>query len=50
MKKDYVVGSGNVYEDLGFDNQEEELAKAKLASIIKDIIEERGFTYSGGRT
>jgi len=37
----YTKGSGNVFEDLGFDNSEEELAKAKLASAIYDIIEER---------
>lgn len=44
MKDDYVVGSGNIFKDLDFDNPEEELAKAKLASIINDIIEERGLT------
>jgi predicted XRE-type DNA-binding protein len=41
---DYVRGSGNVYRDLGFENPEEELAKARLASMIYDIIEERGLT------
>lgn len=41
---DYVRGSGNVYKDLGFENPEEELAKARLASMIYDIIEERGLT------
>jgi predicted XRE-type DNA-binding protein len=44
MNEDYIVGSGNVFKDLGFDNPEEELAKAKLASIINDIIEKRGLT------
>ena len=44
MKEDYVVGSGNVFKDLDFDDPEEELAKVKLASIINDIIEERGLT------
>ena len=44
MKEDYILGSGNVFKDLGFENPEEELAKAKLASIINDIIEERGLT------
>lgn len=39
---DYVRGSGNVFKDLGFENPEEELAKARLASMIYDIIEERG--------
>ena len=41
---DYVRGSGNIYKDLGFENPEEELAKARLASMIYDIIEERGLT------
>lgn len=36
--------SGNIFEDLGFPNAEERLAKAKLASKIYDIIEERGLT------
>jgi predicted XRE-type DNA-binding protein len=40
----YVRGSGNVYKDLGFENPEEELAKARLASMIYDIIEDRGLT------
>ena len=40
----YTQGSGNVFEDLGFENSEEELAKAKLASAIYDIIEERKLT------
>lgn len=37
-------GSGNVYEDLGFANSEEELAKAQLAMMIDDAIRERGLT------
>ncbi len=40
----YIEGSGNVFEDLGFDNPEEELAKAKIASAIYDIIEDRKLT------
>lgn len=40
----HIEGSGNVFEDLGFDNPEEELAKAKLASTIYDIIEDRKLT------
>ena len=43
---DYIRGSGNVYKDLGFDNPEEELAKARLTSMIYDIIEERGLTQA----
>lgn len=46
MKEDYVVGSGNVFKDLGFENPEEELAKARLASIINDIISERELTQN----
>jgi predicted XRE-type DNA-binding protein len=37
-------GSGNVFEDLGFDEPEEELAKAQLASHIRQIIKRRGLT------
>jgi len=44
MKENYIVGSGNVFKDLGFENPEEELAKVKLASIINDIIEKRRLT------
>ena len=46
MKEDYIIGSGNVFIDLGFENPEEELAKARLASIINDIISERELTQS----
>lgn len=34
-------GSGNVFADLGFENPEEELAKAKLLSAIADVIKQR---------
>ena len=37
-------GSGNVFKDLGLDNPEERLAKAKIASMLYDIIEERKLT------
>ncbi len=40
-KMENVEGSGNVFRDLGFDNPEEELRKAELASTIYDIIEGR---------
>ena len=40
----FEVGSGNVFRDLGLKNSEELLAKAKLASRIIDIIQERGLT------
>ncbi len=36
--------SGNVFADLGFAEPEEELAKAKLASRIRQIIKERRMT------
>ncbi|OGT34048.1 MAG: XRE family transcriptional regulator [Gammaproteobacteria bacterium RIFCSPHIGHO2_02_FULL_39_13] len=40
-KIEHVVGSGNVYEDLGFSDSEERLAKAKLAMRIESVIEKR---------
>lgn len=42
-KKDLevTVGSGNVFRDLGLKNPEELLAKAKLATRIVQILEER---------
>jgi predicted XRE-type DNA-binding protein len=39
-------GSGNVFADLGFADPEEELAKAKLASRIRQIINERRLTQA----
>jgi len=36
--------SGNVFKDLGLPNPEERLAKARLASMIYDIISKRGLT------
>ena len=44
MKEDYIIGSGNVFKDLGFENPEEELAKVKLASVINSLIEKRALT------
>ncbi|GMV87727.1 MAG: hypothetical protein AMXMBFR81_06580 [Chthonomonas sp.] len=37
-------GSGNVFADMGLPNPEERLAKAQLASAIRDIIQARGLT------
>jgi predicted XRE-type DNA-binding protein len=37
-------GSGNVFADMGLPNPEERLAKSRLASIIRDLIEDRGLT------
>ena len=40
----YTVGSDNVFEDLGFDHPEEELAKAKLVMAIGQAIRQRKLT------
>lgn len=37
-------GSGNVFADMGLPNPEERLLKARLASLIYDIIETRNWT------
>jgi predicted XRE-type DNA-binding protein len=37
-------GSGNVFADLGFEEPEEELTKAQLASHIRQIIQRRRLT------
>lgn len=39
-----VAGSDNVYADLNFENPEEELAKAKLVSIISRVISDSKLT------
>ncbi len=39
---EFTQSSGNIYEDLGFRDAHERLAKAKLAMCINEIIEERG--------
>jgi predicted XRE-type DNA-binding protein len=38
--------SGNIFADLGVENSEEELAKAKMAYAISRIIKERGLTQT----
>jgi predicted XRE-type DNA-binding protein len=43
-------GSGNVFEDLGFDNPEEYQAKAELALQIIKIIEDRDLTQKEAAT
>lgn len=43
-KIDYEVGSGNVFADLDLPNPEEYLLKAKLVSLVNDVIDERGWT------
>ena len=42
-----VRGSGNVFADLGFAQPEEELTKAKLASLIRQVIERKQLTQTG---
>ena len=44
MKKsiEFTKSSGNVYEDLGFVDPRERLSKAKLTSLINELIRSRG--------
>lgn len=46
QKIDHIEGSGNIYQDLGFSDHEERLAKAKLAMRIEEIIEKRKLTQN----
>jgi predicted XRE-type DNA-binding protein len=46
MKKDYTVGSGNVFADLGLPNAEEHLAKARLAIQIGKFISKKKLTQA----
>ena len=41
-----TYGSGNVFADLGLPNPEQLLLKARLASMIYDVIEARGWTQT----
>jgi predicted XRE-type DNA-binding protein len=43
-RKTHIVGSGNVFADLGYPGPAEALAKAELARKIGAIIERRGLT------
>ncbi len=45
-RKDYIVGSGNVFEDLGHPRPAEALAKAELARKIAELIAKRGLTQA----
>lgn len=45
-KKSFIVGSGNVFADLGHPRPAEALAKAELARKIGAIIENRGLTQA----
>src|ERR1700738_1295491 len=44
--KKVTASSGNVFADLGFDNPEEELLKAKLVREIRGIIKRRKLTQA----
>jgi predicted XRE-type DNA-binding protein len=41
---DVVASSGNVFEDLGLPDAEELLLKAKLASVVADLVREKGWS------
>ena len=45
-KKDYVVGTGNVFEDLGHPRPAEAVAKAELARKIGALIEKQRLTQA----
>ena len=45
-RKDYIVGSGNVFEDLGHPRPAEALAKAELARKIAEAIAKRRLTQA----
>jgi len=40
------LSSGNVFADLGFEDSEERLLKAKLATKIAQLIEKKGWTQN----
>ena len=48
--KKVTVSSGNVFADLGFENPEEELLKAKLVREIRGIIKRRKLTQTMAAT
>lgn len=52
MKDDvrFTESSGNVFADLGLDDADELMAKAKLASKIADAILERDLSYEEAAT
>jgi predicted XRE-type DNA-binding protein len=49
-KTRYVVGSGNVFADLGVARPEEALAKAELARKITEIVARRNLTQAEAAT
>lgn len=44
MAKNYEIGSGNVFEDLGLPNSEEQLLKAQLVFRIQTTMKTRKLT------
>lgn len=40
------TGSGNVFADLGFQDAEERISKAKLATRIAQLIEKKGWSQA----
>lgn len=46
QRKAIKVSSGNVFADLGFEDSEERLLKAELASRIAELIEKKGWTQA----
>jgi predicted XRE-type DNA-binding protein len=46
LENEIVEGSGNVFEDLGFEEPEEELLKAQLALWIHQTITQRRLTQA----
>ena len=45
-RKDYIIGSGNVFEDLGHPRPADALAKAELARKIGMLIAKQGLTQA----
>lgn len=43
----WVISCGNVFADLGIENSEEELTKAKLVWEIEEIIKKKKLTQAG---
>jgi predicted XRE-type DNA-binding protein len=49
MKKEkieYEVGSGNVFKDLGLENADELLIRARMIMAINDVVKARGLTQA----
>ncbi len=44
MNRDFEVSSGNVFADIGFQESEQELLKAKLTLQIYRLVKARGLT------